>query len=189
MLYCLCCTLILHGRVDGWAEVPTILLILFFQHKLKKGVDVISPKFRWNLTDIFRTKDTNMANQVYLSLLSTLDIACLMQPHIHSHVQGSLEPVRHTLSHRSRGFALVTCVCVSVCGCEWRHCGLISTGTQFYLSPPVSHSARLHALSVCEQMPVPCCHSQDSLILGHVFTDTRTHAQNEHSWLTSAPCV
>lgn len=118
MLYCLCCTLILPGRVGGWAEVQvTIFLILFLQHKFKEGADGISPKFRWNLTDTFRTKDTNMANQVYLSLPSTLAIACLMLPHIHLHVQGSLEPVRHTLSHRSRGFELVAYARVSVCVC------------------------------------------------------------------------
>lgn len=132
-----------------------------------------------------------MANQVYLSLPSTLAIACLMLPHIHSRVQGSLEPVRHTLSHRSRGFELVACVlCVS--GCEWGHCGLISTGTQFYLSPPVSHSARLHAFSVCVsvrvnrcRLPAPCCHPQDSLILGHMFLQThaQTHKMSTAGWL------
>lgn len=107
------------SRWVGWG--PHNSLILFFQHKFKKGADVISPKFRWNLTDTFRTKDTNVANQVYLSLLSTLAIARLMQPHIHSHVHGSLEPVRHTLSHRSRGSRLVAraraCVSVCVWGC------------------------------------------------------------------------
>lgn len=213
MLYCLCCTLILPGRVGGWAEVQvTIFLILFLQHKFKEGADGISPKFRWNLTDTFRTKDTNMANQVYLSLPSTLAIACLMLPHIHSHVQGSLEPVRHTLSHRSRGFELVAYARVSVCVCcvylgvSGGTVGLYQQEPNFTCHP-LSLTLPVFMLLVCVsvcvnrcRLPAPCCHPQDSLILGHMFLQThaQTHKMSTAGWLlhvyrfsnaVGGPCV